>query len=101
MGERTDLHVLLVATLGTNRVYFQAPSSVNLVYPCIIYERARLEMDSANNKPYILRKKYKVTVIYKNPDSAVPVRLAMLPNCTHDRQYKADGLYHDVFVLYY
>ena len=101
MGDRTDLQLLLVATLGVDRVYFQAPSNLALVYPCIIYERAKMTTNSANNKPYILRKKYTVTVIYKNPDSAVPTMLAMLPNCTHDRQYKADGLYHDVFELYF
>ena len=45
--------------------------------------------------------RYQVTVIYKNPDSDLPHRLAMLPMCTHDRHFTADNLNHDIFNLYY
>ena len=45
--------------------------------------------------------RYQVTAIYKNPDSDLPHRLAMLPMCTHDRHFTADNLNHDIFNLYY
>ena len=56
---------------------------------------------STRTTPLILLDRYQVTVIYKNPDSDLPHRLAMLPMCTHDRHFTADNLNHDIFNLYY
>ena len=60
-----------------------------------------IETVHADNAPYRLLDRYQVTVIYKNPDSDLPHRLAMLPMCTHDRHFTADNLNHDIFNLYY
>ena len=70
-------------------------------YPCIVYERERIESDHANNKPYLHRKRYSVTVIDKDPESEIPDRIAAFPSCRHDRHFVNDNLYHDVFTLYY
>ena len=55
----------------------------------------------ADNAPYRLLDRYQVTAIYKNPDSDLPHRLAMLPMCAHDRHFTAENLNHDIFNLYY
>lgn len=69
--------------------------------PCIVYERSEISAIHADNAPYRLLDRYQVTAIYKNPDSDLPHRLAMLPMCAHDRHFTADNLNHDIFNLYY
>ncbi len=101
MDRRTELHEKLVDILGSRNVYFQPPSGHRMSYPCIVYERSKIETDFADNRPYRFSKRYRVTVIDKNPDSELPDKVAQLPMCTHDRHFKADNLNHDVFDLYF
>ena len=70
-------------------------------YPAIVYQRDTGESRHANNVPYSYEKRYQVTVIDRNPDSLIPDKVAMLPLCSHDREFVADGLNHDVFTLYF
>ena len=70
-------------------------------YPAIVYSRAAILTDHADNNPYYLRKRYSVTVIDRNPDSVLPDKLAEWPMCRHDRHFKVDNLNHDVFTLYF
>ena len=100
-GSRLELQTLLETTLGSNKVYFQAPDNTKLSYPCIKYERDLLESKFANNNPYILNKRYKITVIDTNPDSLIPELISKLPMCQFDRAYKADNLNHNVFNIYF
>lgn len=107
MGKRLQLHSILCGILGCPekgdncRAYFQPPASVEMEYDCIRYEPSRILPRFANNKPYILHHCYQVTVIYRNPDSDLPEKIAMLPMCEHNRHYTADNLNHDVFILYF
>lgn len=101
MGQRIDLHALLVAAVGSRNVYFQPPEGFKMSYPCIVYERERIESDHADNKPYLHRKRYSVTVIDKDPESEIPERIAAFPYCRHDRHFINDNLHHDIFTLYY
>ena len=99
MGQRMDLHNLLLAT--TPNVYFQPPPSVKLEYPCIIYKRDFEKAEFADNGPYKRRLRYQVTVIDRNPDSPLPPQIATLPLCVYDRFYTADNLNHDVYNLFF
>lgn len=101
MGQRQDLHDILVDALGSNAVYFQPPPKVSLTYPCIIYKRERSETVFSDNVPYALDKQYQITVIDRDPDSVIPDKIAMLPTARHDRTFTADNLNHDVFTLYF
>lgn len=101
MGQRADLHELLVAALGSRNVYFQPPEGFKMSYPCIVYERELISGKYANNKPYLLHNRYSVTVIDRDPESLIPGRIAMFPTCHHDRHFVNDNLIHDVFTLYY
>ena len=101
MAQRLDLQALLRDILGTDFVYFQPPTNVQLQYPCIIYERARMDIVHADNVPYRHTRRYKVTVIDRDPDSALVGSVAALPLCSHDAFYTADNLNHDVFTLYF
>lgn len=84
----------------TQNVYFQPPESIKIDYPCILYELTSIDTKFADNKPYKQEKRYKVTVIDKNPDSEIPDKIGKLPMCIFDRHYTSDNLHHFVFNIY-
>lgn len=101
MAPRLQLQSLLEQILGTSEVYFQPPATVSLTYPCIIYKRDLSVTESADNLPYRQMKRYQVIVIDRDPDSAIPDKIANLPLCLYNRFYTADNLNHDVFNLFF
>ena len=101
MGSRLKLQEELENLLGTRNVYFQPPPSLKMKYPCIVYERARINTDYADNKPYKLDKVYYATYIDADPDSEVPDKLALFPQSAFQRHYVSDNLYHDQFRITY
>jgi hypothetical protein len=101
MAQRLELQAVLVDLLGSDNVYFQPPPSLQIDYPCIVYNREYVLLNHANDKPYKHRKRYLVTVIDRDPDSKVNERMLELPLCVHDRFYTADNLNHDVYKLFF
>ncbi len=107
MGQRTELHnILCRLVLGATKakeahVYFQPPESLKLEYPCIVYSRDQIESRFANNRPYAHNNRYTLTVIDRDPESAIPPAVADLPLCSHDRHFINDNLHHDTFTIYY
>ena len=101
MAPRQELQDLLVDLLGSDAVYFQPPTNVVLTYPCIVYKRDRAVTDFADNAPYAHRLRYQVTIIDRDPDSAIPGKIALLPLCLFDRFYTAENLNHDVFNIFF
>ena len=99
--ERTDLQTILENILGSSNVYFQPPTNIQMLYPCIVYKRARLEPEFADNKPYNQAKLYQVTVIDRNPDSLIPGRVGQLPMSAFDRFYTEANLNHDVYNIFF
>lgn len=101
MSRRIELQELLEKLLGSENVYFQPPANMKMQYDCIRYSRIKIKPDYADNIPYNLHDCYQVIAIYKDPDSDLPHKIAMLPMCSHNSHYTADNLNHDVFTLYY
>lgn len=101
MGSRTDLQTLLESILGSENVYFQPPPTYKMLYPCIVYERSKIDTIFANNYPYKLEKRYTVTVIDGDPDSIIPGKVALLQSCIFDRHFVFDNLNHDVFNIFF
>jgi len=101
MAQRLELQALLIEILGTEHVYFQPPPTLQMEYPCIVYQRDYLLTNHADDKPYKRTKRYQVTIIDRNPDSDVPDKVAALPLCVFDRFYTADNLNHDVYKLFF
>ncbi len=99
MAPRLALQALL-ETLCPN-VYFQPPANLQLVYPCIIYQRDDADTKFAGNRPYQYAVQYQVTVVDRNPDSLIPLKVANLPMCVFNRFFVADNLNHDVYSLYF
>lgn len=99
--KRLELGALLKRTLGSGNVYFQPPATLKMKYPCIRYERSDMAIFHANNGVYRVLPRYQLTVIYKDPDSDLPMKVAQLPRCAFDRHYTADNLNHDIFTIYW
>lgn len=81
-------------------VYYQAPQSVRLEYPCIIYERNNIKTQKADNMSYIANVGYTVRYVTKDPDDPVVIKLAELPYCSHGKHYVKDNLHHDTYTIY-
>lgn len=101
MDNRLDFESFLKNIEGVLAVYFQTPPSVKMVYPCIRYERNSAETTFANNKVYRVKIRYHLTVIDRDPDSAIVKKVLQLPQCVFDRHYTSDNLNHDSFFIYY
>lgn len=105
--DRLELHNEFIDILGTrdepvSRVYFQAPESPNMEYPCIKYSITGVNITRANNGVYTMVNKYEVTVIDYESDSDIWTKvLTHFHMCSFDRAYTADNLYHTVLTLYY
>lgn len=101
MSSRLDLHELLCTALGSRNVYFQPPESLKMQYPAIVYSRSDIDNGFADDGVYKQLYAYTVTVIDKNPDSAIVGNISRFPSCRFDRHFTADNLNHDTFKLYY
>lgn len=108
MGTRLELHDILVGLMtevdpeyAKAHVYFQPPSSIHMNYPCIVYERDSGDTQFADDYPYIIKRRYQITVIDKNPDSPILDKVERLQYCTFDRHFVSDNLNHDSYNLYF
>lgn len=100
MDRRLKLDAILAEIIGSDHLYFQPPETIRMEYPCIVYERTRARTKFADNDPYNFRRGYSITLIDRNPDSPYIEKIAHLPMCVYDRNFKSGNLNHDVFVIY-
>lgn len=83
-------------------IYNQPPESLQINYPCLIYERKNLRKTSADNKTYLKFWAYKLIYITWAPDSSAIDWLADFPWCSFDgNPYEADNLHHYTYTIYY
>lgn len=101
MARRLLLQTLLESVLGSRAVYFQAPPSTGMVYPCIIYKVDSEKADYADNKPYQRTRRYQITYIGRDPDSEIPEKIASLPMSSFASRFTSDNLNHVVYNLYF
>lgn len=85
----------------TPYVYFQPPSTMKLLYPCIVYQRDDIDTKFSNNKVYNNTVRYMVTLIDPDPNSKLVEKVLNLPMCSFERHFTKDNLNHDVYNLYY
>ena len=97
---RKNLQTILENILGSKNVYFQPPEGLKLKYPAIVYSRNSINNAFADNIVYKQAFSYQITVIDKDPDSEIVLKVSQLPMCKHDRHFKSDNLNHDIFTLY-
>lgn len=101
MAPRTDLQTKLISILGSNKVYYQPPPTIQMVYPCIVYKLTEIEIKHADNSPYKHCNKYMITVIDRDPDSLIPGEIAKLRSVSFSARFPSEGLNHTVFTIYF
>lgn len=101
MDRRLELQTVLETLLGNRNVYFQPPESMIMKYPCIVYRRSRMASKFANNKLYLNKVGYLVTIIDPAPNNSVVGKILELPTCSYDREYVSKNLNHTVLNLYF
>ena len=102
MASREDFQKRLEEFIGSKNVYFQPPESFKINYPCIIYELDFVRIHRADNKAYNQQFRYAVTYVSAKPRLDMVTRFAEeFELCAFDRAFKADGLYHYIFNIYY
>lgn len=102
MGSRLDLQTELEAVLGSRNVYFQPPETLKINYPAIIYNLSGIKTEQANNKKYLLHKRYTVTLVHSDPDNVIQDDiLTKFTYISYDRSFETDNLYHYVYDLFY
>lgn len=104
LRNRTELRDFLRGVLGSaysNNVYFQPPENIKLSYPCIIYKLDDYPIVKADNKSYLIHKKYSIELIMKLPDEDEEYYKKILNKETaaFDRVFINDNLYHYVFTI--
>jgi hypothetical protein len=99
MAPRQQLSELL-HTIADN-VYFQAPPSTGMQYPCLLYKLDSVDTDYAGNRPYSHNKRYLITIIDRNPDSDLMDKIAELPTARFSTRFVTEGLTHTAFNLYF
>jgi hypothetical protein len=101
MGTRLELQVVLEDLLGSDHVYFQPPSNIQMIYPAIVYNRDYREVKYADNLAYSKCLRYQVTIINRDPDSDLFEKVCDLPLSTFVRHFAVDQLNHDIFDVYF
>lgn len=102
MSRREDLHKEFMDFLGSKYVYFQPPPSTEMHYPCIRYRVGDGNHQYADDKTYLFRVQYEVTIITFDPDNDLVEKMAYrFKRIRFSRHYYADNLNHYVFTIYY
>lgn len=101
-SRRLDFDNELRALLNTQNTYYEPPSNVRLKYDCVVYARSFIDDSKADDRTYSRRVRYLVTLISHNPDNNwAQLVLDHFPYSRYDRHFNADGLSHDVILIYY
>lgn len=101
--KRKELHSLLLSLFENRNVYYQPPENIKLSYPCIVYTKSNIRNNFADNKGYMQKIAYRITVIDRDPDNDIILKLLNTEGiyCTYSNNFISDNLYHDVLTLYF
>lgn len=100
MKTRAEVQELLEDVLGSDRVYFQSPPNTGMKYPCIVFKFVRFNINHADNKPYIVKSRWEIHHMYKNPKNDLKEKFVFeVPYCQFDRRIVTEGIYNDYFVI--
>lgn len=101
MNRREEFQEKLSSIPGVRKAYYNAPTNIRMEYPCIRYSIASKKVKFACNGRFVIRDRYTLTLIDRNPESPILRALEEIPYYSFDRMYSADGLHHFVCTIYY
>lgn len=100
MVDRTSLQKALEKY--TPNVYYQPPSGYQMDYPCIVYRRSDIFTDYADNRNYMGKVEYTLTIMSKDADYDVPFRiLEDIPMTIYENDLTYDNIYHTIIRVYH
>jgi hypothetical protein len=100
MGDILELHSKLLTYMPN--VYFQPPSNIQMVYPCIVYNKTKKLNKFGNDARYLSKQGYQIMVIERVPDSDIADNIeGFFQNCSISQYYTVDNLNHTTIDLYY
>ena len=98
---RLELHNIFVKIFeNNNNIYYQPPENIKIEYPALIYTKDNINIKYANNRSYIIKDRYMITIIDKRPDNQAIKKILNLENTSYNRHYVSNGLNHDVLTIY-
>jgi len=100
MKTRSDLQLYLENVSGV-KVYFNPPETVQLTYPCIVYNRDYIYNHHADNKIHLQENRYVVNVLDKKVDGDIFKIISKLPRCRYKNHSFKNGISQDSFTLYF
>lgn len=102
MEERWNkLREFLINVSGCPNCYFIVPSGVKMQYPCIKVSISGDQARYADNKKYMSKLRWTLTVIYREAFCSITTVLDELKYCRFEHPYFADNLNHSVYTLYF
>lgn len=99
-NRRIEFHEIL-KSLNSKDLYFQPPNNCKIDYPCIIYEIDSIDSDFADDRMYRNKRKYKVTLIDRDPDTELIDKILNIPMCYFVTHFVVNNLHHYIFNIYY
>lgn len=99
--KRLKLHEFLCKIIESRNCYYSPPASIEMSYPCVVYDLSDPKTKYADNISYLTFLRWTVTVIDEDPDSKIASRFFDIPKCTLNSKFESDDLNHFVFSLYF
>lgn len=85
----------------TPNVYFTPPDNIQLKFPACVVTREDFEVKKANNNPYFSSMGYKLVYMSREEADDIFIKMSNTFKYSSFRtEYKVNGLYHKVFVVY-
>lgn len=99
--KRLTFHQKLKDFLKIKNVYFQPPESFKMAYPCAVYMISGDSTRFANNRLYYDKVLYQVSIIDRDPDSALFHKMRRFRYSRFVRHFVASNLHNWIFNVYY
>lgn len=103
-GSQQSLQLLLEGLAEPPKrlyAYGQEPSSTNMKWPAVRYERDSDYVMNADDSEYGFLWRYQLILIDEDFDSEYLAKLRRLRYCSYERHYEVQGLHHYVFNLFF
>jgi hypothetical protein len=98
VDERLTLHQELEVQFPDLTLYFNPPSKVQLIYPCIIYTHDNYENNMANNSNYKTTTIYQITIMSRIPGIDVKPIFNIGGVVNHVNSFTNEDIIHEVFT---
>ena len=98
----TELREIQLKALKYQHTYFEPTEKTRLQYDAMVYKNAGMFNRRANNRSYIIRNRWQVIWISRDPETPVPRMIQEhFELCEPGQPYMSENLYHYPFTIYY